>query len=112
MEVFLYILENKEKRHYVGITGLWPEDRLKRHNHGDVSSTKAGKPWKIICIEIFPSFAAARSKEKLIKSWKGGNAFKNFLSKAAGSSNGRTAAFGAAYPGSNPGPAALERDKD
>jgi hypothetical protein len=31
------------------------------------------------------------------------------FSKPAGSSNGRTAAFGAAYPGSNPGPAGLEK---
>lgn len=44
--------------------------------------------------------------EKKIKEWKGGNAFKKFLSKIAGSSNGRTMDSESINPGSNPGPAA------
>lgn len=36
----------------------------------------------------------ARKQEKQIKSWKGGNAFKDFLSKSGESSNGRTYPFG------------------
>ena len=106
---YLYLLRNKIGKYYVGITNINPEKRLERHNKGDVYSTKFGKPWQLIHIEDHETLQEARKKEKLIKSWKGGNAFKKFLSKAAGSSNGRTAASGAAYLGSNPGPAALER---
>ena len=38
--------------------------------------------------------------------------FKKFLSKAAGSSNGRTPPFEGGYLGSNPGPAALDGNAD
>ena len=37
---------------------------------------------------------------------KGGNAFKKFIAKVAGSSNGRTPGFGPGYIGSSPIPAA------
>ncbi len=109
---YVYVIENKNKKHYVGITSLNPFERLIRHNKGNVYSTKIGKPWVIIYTESFNNIKEAREREKQIKSWKGGNAFKSFLSKVAGSSNGRTAAFGAAYLGSNPSPAALERNKN
>ena len=66
----------------------------------------------LIYQEIFPTIAHARLFEKKIKSWKGGNAFKKLVSKAAGSSNGRTHASGAWYLGSSPSPAALEKRKD
>ena len=105
---FLYILENLKKKHYVGITNLFPFERLKRHNKGDVYSTKFSRPWNIIWVQKFDNLVKAREFEKKIKSWKGCNAFKKFLSKVAGSSNGRTPPFGGGYPGSNPGPAALD----
>ena len=104
----VYILENREGRHYIGITSLNLESRLERHNRGDVYSTKLGRPWEIIYSEKFVNLSEARQKEKLLKSWKGGNAFKRFISKAAGSSNGRIDASGASYLGSSPSPAALE----
>lgn len=106
----LYILRNKNNKHYIGITNLDPEKRLQRHNKGDVYSTRLGRPWKIIYLEMFRTLGQARIKEKKIKSWKGGNAFKNFLFKAAGSSNGRTMDSGSINPGSSPGPAALKRN--
>ena len=108
---FLYILENQRSKHYVGITSLAPEKRLIRHNSGDVYSTKFGIPWGIIYVEKFSSLNDARVREKEIKGWKGGNAFKKFLSKTAGSSNGRTLPFGGRYLGSNPSPAVLERSE-
>lgn len=106
---YLYILKGKTNKHYIGITVLDPEVRLKRHNKGDVYSTKFHRSWQLIYSETFPSIKEARVKEKQIKSWKGGNAFKKFLSSVAGSSNGRTSAFGAEYLGSNPSPAAEDR---
>lgn len=87
-----------------------PAVRLDRHNKGDVYSTKFGRPWYIIRLEEFKGYKEARKREKQIKSWHGGNAFKEFLNKAAGSSNGRTPPFEGGYPGSNPGPAAVFRN--
>ena len=107
MKVFLYIIKNQKDSYYVGITKLKPEMRLLRHNQGDVKSTKYKRPWELIYCESFNNFQQARIKEKQIKSWHGGNAFKKFLVKAAGSSNGRTPPFGGGYDGSNPSPAAL-----
>ena len=63
----------------------------------------------MVLSEKFANLRKAREREKQIKSWKGGNAFKKLVSKAAGSSNGRTSPSGGEYLGSNPGPAALER---
>ena len=108
---YLYILKNRFSQHYIGITALNPNQRLQRHNKGDVYSTKLRRPWKLINIESFKTLQEARKREKQIKSWKGGNAFRKFISKAAGSSNGRTMDSGSMYLGSNPSPAALEIKK-
>ena len=105
---YFYILKNNSGKYYTGITSSDPEIRLTRHNKGDVNSTKFGKPWKVIYRKQFNSLSNARDMEKQVKSWKGGNAFKKFLSRAAGSSNGRTPPFEGGYLGSNPGPAALD----
>ena len=112
MKCYLYILENFKNKHYTGITELSPQERLLRHNKGEVFSTKFGKPWQIAYIEEHKNMKSARKREKQIKSWHGGETLKRFLAKAAGSSNGRTSAFGAEYLGSNPSPAALSGNKD
>ncbi len=106
MNCFLYILENDKERHYVGITKLPPPQRLKRHNDGDVYSTKFGKPWRIIYLERYNNYELARQREKQIKSWHGGNAFKKLVTEAAGSSNGRIVDSESTRLGSNPSPAA------
>ena len=81
--------------------------RLSRHNSGDVYSTRSGIPWRLIYSEKFSSYTLARDREKQIKSWHGGNAFKKLINTAAGSSNGRTTDSESVYLGSNPGPAAV-----
>ncbi|KKQ55067.1 MAG: hypothetical protein US74_C0043G0005 [Parcubacteria group bacterium GW2011_GWA2_38_13] len=48
-------------------------------------------------------------RERFLKSGQGRNFLNRVLGKPAGSSNGRTSAFEADYPGSNPGPAGLPR---
>ena len=95
----------------MGITSLLPSIRLIKHNKGDVKSTRHGRPWKIIYVEEYDSYISARRREKQIKSWHGGNALKKLIDTSAGSSNGRTAAFGAVYLGSNPSPAAVSMKK-
>lgn len=44
MSCFLYILENDDKKHYIGITKLEPAKRLSKHNRGEVCSTKFHRP--------------------------------------------------------------------
>ena len=104
---YLYILKNEAGKHYTGITKLHPNQRLKRHNKGDVHSTKKGFPWEIVYMEEHMDIASARSREKQIKSWHGGITLRRFLDKAAGSSNGRTQVSETCYLGSNPSPAVL-----
>ena len=104
----LYILQNKEEGYYIGITTLDPNERLARHNKGDVSSTKKGKMWRVIYTEYFDNIKIARRREKQIKGWKGGNAFKKLMSKTAGSSNGRMRLSESRHLGSNPSPAVLD----
>ena len=104
---YVYILKNKQSRYYTGITELKVDKRLERHNKGDVFSTKLGRPWELIHFEFYRTLKEARDREKQIKNWKGGNAFKKLVSKAAGSANGRPHDSESCNPGSNPGPAAL-----
>ena len=107
MDCYLYILQNSLGKHYTGITKLEPKTRLAKHNRGGVQATKFGRPWELIRVERYHDYQTARNRERQIKGWHGGNAMKKLLRRAAGSSSGRTSAFGAEYPGSNPGPAAL-----
>ncbi len=93
MNCNLYILENDKGKHYVGITKLDPKKRLLKHNRGEVYSTKLGTLWSIIYFQEYKDYGKARQREKQIKSWHGGATLKRFLSKAAGSSNGRTWPF-------------------
>ncbi len=108
---YLYILQNNKDKYYTGITELLSETRLLRHNKGNVYSTKFGRPWRLIYTEEYKSMAKAREREKQIKSWHGGNAFKKFIAEAAGSSNGRTSPSGGEYLGPNPSPAASDVNK-
>ena len=112
MKCHLYILKNNKGKHYIGITSLQPIKRLDRHNNGDVVSTAFGRPWKLIYFETYSNYEQARIREKQIKSWHGGNAFRKFISASAGSSNGRTTDSGSVYLGSNPSPAAVDIKKN
>jgi putative endonuclease len=85
MSVHLYILKSKSGgKYYVGITAQVPGKRLEYHNKGKVKSTRIFKPWRMIYFEEFKDYKSARVREKLIKSWKGGNAFKKLIARAAG----------------------------
>ena len=111
MDCHLYVLKNSAGKHYIGITALSLELRLKRHNQGDMKSTNLGRPWRLAYFEKYSDYRQARGREKQIKGWHGSNAFAKLLRKAVGSSNGRTWAFEAQYLGSNPSPTALRIKK-
>jgi predicted GIY-YIG superfamily endonuclease len=111
MNCRLYILENQRGKHYIGITKLDLDKRLRKHNRGEVYSTKFDRPWKVLYFEKYSNYKEARGREKEMKSWHGGNSFKKLLHIAAGSSNGRTWDFESQYLGSTPSPAAMGRRK-
>ena len=64
---FLYILKSQRSgRHYIGITED-PEQRLAKHNKGDVRSTKAFRPWGLVYREEFLNKSDARRREIFLK---------------------------------------------
>ncbi|MEK7637160.1 MAG: GIY-YIG nuclease family protein [Patescibacteria group bacterium] len=81
----VYILQSvKTARYYIGHC----EDlsvRLKKHNAGKVRSTKSGRPWKVVRTKKYPARAETYRRERQIKSYKGGKAFKSPLTATASS---------------------------
>ena len=64
---YTYILwSEKLKKYYVGSTSN-PEDRLIRHNRGEVNFTSKGIPWVLICLEEYRTREEALQQEKKIK---------------------------------------------
>lgn len=76
---FVYILKSKSQDwYYIGYTKDL-KDRLKRHNGGREKATQHRKPYKVVYLEEFETKTDAMRREKEIKSYKGGNAFKKLL---------------------------------
>ena len=72
MPFFVYILQSlKDNRFYIGQTNDL-NDRIKRHNAGQVSATRNRKPLKIVYTETFATRSEAMQREKYLKSLKGG----------------------------------------
>jgi putative endonuclease len=77
----VYILQSDSGSYYVGST-VDIEKRLKRHNAGTGGrTTRGGTGWKIVYQRSCSTLEEARHEERKIKSWKGGNAFKDLLRK-------------------------------
>ncbi len=80
---FIYIIQSeKTNRYYVGYTGNI-DQRLEKHNAGGVNSTKHVIPWKLKYTEEFTNKVDAWKRERQIKSYKGGKAFKLLLGEVA-----------------------------
>ena len=76
---FLYILKSqKNGKFYIGSTNDLVR-RIAEHNRGQTKSTKRKGIWKIIYTEDYDTALGAKRRERLIKSYKGGNAFKKLL---------------------------------
>lgn len=65
-------------KHYIGSTNDLVR-RLSEHRRGHTLSTRQRGVWEIIYTEECKSMLEARRKEKIVKSYKGGNAFKRLL---------------------------------
>jgi len=79
MPYFVYILKSKKtNKHYVGFTNNL-EERLKYHNGGKTKSLIKHIPLEIIKFEEYTTFEEARSRERQIKKYKSGEAFKRLI---------------------------------
>ena len=75
----VYILKSEKfNRYYIGHT-VDLDKRIKRHNGGQVRSTKPYKPWLVIYIEEYKTKQDSYRREMQIKSYNSGDAFKKLI---------------------------------
>ena len=67
---YTYIIENPKGYQYVGITDDL-DDRLERHNRGEIPSTAKYRPWQLMNFTAFPIREQAAAYEKYLKSGSG-----------------------------------------
>ena len=78
---FVYILENPEGKHYVGYTANLAQ-RIEDHNSAKGRWTKKKGPWRLVYQEACSTKEEAYSREKQIKRYKSGRAFKQLLDRS------------------------------
>lgn len=74
----VYIIRNQNGKYYVGFTADI-EKRIKVHNKNSSQFTKFKGPWELIYSESFQDKKSAWLREREIKKYKGGNAFKKLI---------------------------------
>lgn len=80
MAHFVYILKSlKDNRFYIGETADL-DRRIFEHNEGWVKSTRDRRPLVIVYTETLESKSEGKKREKQIKAYKGGEAFKKLIS--------------------------------
>lgn len=78
--IYVYVLQSlRDHGYYIGICKDL-EIRLNKHNSGGVRSTSKRKPFKLVYSEMYENYGQARQREKKLKSYKGGNKFKELIS--------------------------------
>jgi putative endonuclease len=78
---FVYIIKSqKDQKYYIGSTSN-VEARIAYHNSGRQRSTKNRIPFILVYTEQFASRIEAEARERQIKSYKGGLAFKRLISQ-------------------------------
>lgn len=76
---FVYILKSlKDFGYYIGQTKDL-STRIKKHNNGQVKSTKSRLPFVLVKKETFDTRSEARRRENYLKKLKGGNEFKKII---------------------------------
>jgi len=76
---YVYILQSlKDNKFYIGSTSN-VEARLAFHNAGLQRSTKNRIPFILKYVEVYINRSEAEKRERQIKSYKGGEAFKKLL---------------------------------
>ena len=80
MSHYVYILQSlRDNKYYIGET-TDVNERLLFHNSGRQRSTKYRIPFKLILVEEYENRIQALARERQIKNWKGGMAFKKLIS--------------------------------
>lgn len=75
----VYILQSlKDNKYYIGYTSNL-EARLSDHFNGKTKSLKGRLPVNLVYTEVFSTKSDAIKREKQIKAYKGGDAFKKLL---------------------------------
>jgi putative endonuclease len=81
MSYYVYILQSlKDSKYYIGSTSN-VENRLNFHNAGLQRSTRNRTPFILVYKQVCLTKRDALLREKQIKSYKGGVAFKQLLGK-------------------------------
>ncbi len=76
---YVYVLRTKKNgRYYIGQTQNLAK-RLEKHSRGKTKSMKNRGEFDVVYLESCPSRADAMRREKEIKSYEGGGAFKRLL---------------------------------
>ncbi len=76
---YTYIIQgSNSNKYYIG-SCKDINDRIKRHNSGSTKSLKNKGPFKLIYKEEYATREEAYRRERKIKSYKGGNAFKELI---------------------------------
>jgi putative endonuclease len=77
---YVYILRSlRDQKYYIGSTADI-ESRLSYHNAGRQRSTRRRIPFVLVYSEKHTLRSEAEAREKQIKSYKGGEAFKRLIS--------------------------------
>ncbi len=80
MFYFVYILYSvKFNRFYVGFYPKNLEERIAKHNRGEVFSTKAYRPWELVFYEAYRNQKDALRREKYLKTSQGMKMLKFML---------------------------------
>ena len=81
---FVYILYSISRDpYYVGSTSDL-EERLNRHNAGATTSTKSGRPWKVVYSEEFLTRSDSLKRENEIKRQKSRVYIEGLIDRNAG----------------------------
>ena len=77
---FVYILESlQDNRWYIGYYPDNVQERLNKHNRGEVFSTKPYRPWELIFYEAYLNKQDAFRREKYLKTNQGARMLKLML---------------------------------
>jgi len=64
----VYFLQSEiTNSYYIGYTKKTLQERLFKHNHGHVKSTKSKKPWKLVYYEEYSDKRGAMKREFFLK---------------------------------------------
>ncbi len=79
---YVYVLKNKKDgRYYIGSTNNL-QRRLKEHANGKTKSLLYRRPLELVYYEECKTLTEARRREKIIKQYKAGKAFKRLIATA------------------------------